>query len=280
MRIGFVTCVRLGLACVEEIYRIGGRLELLVSLQDDVAPAKSGRITLDAVAEDHGVQLLKVRNINDPDALAAVKAAKLDWLFIVGWSQIAHQELLSLPRNGVLGMHPTLLPEGRGRASVPWAILKDLPMTGVTMFKLDEGTDTGPIVGQEEVRLCPRETATTLYSKVVGAHLHLMNRMWPSLVLDEVHLAPQDDSLASNWEGRSPDDGRIDPMGMTVTQVDRLVRAATKPYPGAFVDLPHGLRLRIWQGSPGDQPHIAAGTTLTVSDGKYIMTDFEVEHQS
>lgn len=279
MRIGFVTCVRLGLVCVEEIYRIGGRLELLVTLPDDVARAKSGRITLDAVAEEHGVPLLKVRNINDPDALAGVEAANLDWLFIIGWSQIARQELLSLPRSGVLGIHPTLLPRGRGRASIPWAILKDLQTTGVTMFKLDEGTDTGPVVGQEEVTISARETATTLYDKIVDAHLQLINRTWPDFVHDKVHLTPQDDSVASTWDGRTPDDGRIDPKNMTLTQVDRLVRATSRPYPGAFVDLPHGLRLRIWQGSPGDQPHVAAGTALTLSDGQYVMTDFEVEQR-
>lgn len=279
MRIGFVTCVRLGLACVEEIHRIGGRLELLVTLQDDVARAKAGRITLDAVAEEHNVPLLKVRNINDPDALAVVKAANLDWLFIIGWSQIARTELLSLPRNGVLGMHPTLLPQGRGRASIPWAILKNLQTTGVTMFKLDEGTDTGPIVRQEQVTISAHETATTLYDKIVGAHLQLIDRTWPDLVHDKVQLSPQDHSVASTWEGRTPDDGRIDPKNMTLAQVDRLVRATTKPYPGAFVDLPHGLRLRIWQGSPGGQALVAAGTALTLSDGLYIMTDFEVEQQ-
>jgi methionyl-tRNA formyltransferase len=57
---------------------------------------------------------------------------QIDWLLIIGWSQIARRELLETPACGCLGMHPSLLPIGRGRAAIPWAILKGLDQTGVT----------------------------------------------------------------------------------------------------------------------------------------------------
>ena len=146
MKIAFTTCVQLGRSCIEEILRIGGKLDLLITLKDDRARAKSGRIYLDDIAQKENIPLLKIGNINEPCVLEALAAHGIDWLFIIGWSQIAGPDLLAAPKCGCIGMHPTLLPLGRGRAAIPWAILKGLPQTGVTMFKLDAGVDTGPIL--------------------------------------------------------------------------------------------------------------------------------------
>ena len=73
-------------------------------------------------------------------------------------------------------MHPSLLPEGRD-ASIPWAILKNLNKTGVTIFKMDSGIDTGPIVDQIEIPLNDKTTATELYKKVNDAHCHLIKKI-------------------------------------------------------------------------------------------------------
>lgn len=263
---------------MEEIYHRGGSLAFVGTLPDDVQRGKSGRIYLDDFSQKHCTPLYKFRNINDPDAVAAVRAANLDWLFIIGWSQIARNEILQSPRRGVLGIHPTLLPEGRGRASIPWAILKGLEKTGVTLFKLDEGVDTGPILAQIEIPIARTETARTLYDKVTTAHQALISAAWPALSEDAVELVPQDESRATLWPGRSPQDGEIYPSTMSVEEIDRHVRALTKPYPGAFVRLPGNAILRIWAGAPADhelvshQPYAIAGM-----DGWYLPTEYEIQ---
>lgn len=271
MRFGFVTCVQLGLSCMEEIYAAGGTLDLALTLPDDRAQAKSGRVYLDAFCAERGVELVKVSNINDPDAIDAVTSRGIDWLFVIGWSQIARRAALEAPSRGVLGMHPTLLPVGRGRAAIPWAILKGLSETGVTLFKLDEGVDTGPILAQECIPLDARETATTLYQKVNAAHRTLIRSVWPALEAGTLELYPQDDAQATLWPGRTPEDGRIVPA-MTVQQADRLVRAVTRPYPGAFYDA-GGRRLRVWSGAPGARE----GHVLDLADGPYTALDYEWE---
>lgn len=248
MRAGFVTCVKLGLSCIEEIYNVGGSLELVITLHDYLARAKSGRIYVDDFCLRHNIPVIKVKNINEPEAIRAIKESKIDWLFIIGWSQIAKKHVLEAPSKGCLGMHPTLLPEGRGRAAIPWAILKGLKQTGVTLFKLDEGVDTGPIIAQEVIGIEERDTAMTLYEKVISAHKSLIRSVWPMLVNDKVVATPQRNELASYWPERKPEDGRILPE-MTVEQVDRLVRAVTRPYPGAFIIL-NGEKYVIWSGIP------------------------------
>jgi methionyl-tRNA formyltransferase len=280
MRAGFVTAVELGRVCIEEIHAAGGSLALAVTLRDEQAAAKSGRVLLDDLCARHDTPLLKVRNINDPEAVAALGEARLDWLFIVGWSQIARPEVLATAARGVLGIHPTLLPEGRGRAPIPWAILKGLTRTGVTLFRLDAGVDSGPIAGQLEIPIAPDETATTLYEKVAVGHRQLIRDCWPRLEAGTVEFRPQDDTRASHWPGRRPEDGRIDPAGRAA-DAERLVRAVTRPYPGAFLD--HGgVRYRLWSarlGSATGAPPGAtvAGDTLRIEfpDGALLSTDWE-----
>lgn len=275
-RFGFVTCVELGRACLEAALADGGEFALAITLKDELARAKSGRCYLDDLASEHGIELMKIRHINDPDAIEAIRKADLDWLFIIGWSQIAGPDVLSSTRNGVLGMHPTLLPEGRGRASIPWAILKGLTQTGVTMFRLDEGVDTGPILAQQVVPIDERETASSLYDKVTSAHVALMRDAWPQLQHTTTNLHAQDESRATTWPGRTPEDGRIDPSKMTTTEVDRTVRALTHPYPGTFVETASGL-LTIWAGAPGTGSRSPDSITVETADGWYTATSYEEE---
>lgn len=253
-KIGFVTCVRLGLSCIEEIYRVGGKLDVLFTLEDEQAKDKAGRIYLDDFARRNGIPLIKVRNINDAAAVEEIRRRELDWLFIIGWSQIAHKEVLGAPKFGCIGMHPTLLPKGRGRASVPWAILKGLTETGVTMFRLDEGVDTGDIIAQQVIPLDEDTTAAQLYGKVNDAHIRLIHDNWESILNGTVTFRKQDEAEATEWPGRRPEDGRIS-CEMTVKEALRLVRAVTHPYPGAFYE-DDGKTLVIWSAEEGDEKDI------------------------
>lgn len=273
LRVGFVTCVQLGLSCMEEIDAAGGRLDLVITLRDDMAVAKSGRVYVDSFCQQHSIPLHKVRHINDPDAIEAIRGSAIDWLFIIGWSQIAAPAVLQAPTQGVLGMHPTLLPQGRGRAPIPWAIIKGLDRTGVTLFKLDEGVDTGPVLAQEIVTIADDEDASSLYARVDQAHRSLIRRIWGDLVAARLQPMPQDESMASVWPVRKPEDGRIT-SAMTVAEVDRLVRGCTRPYPGAFYEV-DGQKLIVWKGRaarPGDARDTVEGVWLECTDGAYIGT--------
>lgn len=244
MKIAFATCVQLGRSCIEEVLRLGGHFDLFITLKDEQARQKSGRIYLDDLSQREGTPLLKIRHINDREVLDALREYQIDWLFIIGWSQIAGEAVLNATTYGVIGMHPTLLPKGRGRAAVPWAILKGLSETGVSMFKMDTGVDTGDIIAQGRIPMDSRMTATELYKLVDEMHVELMGRCWNDIVTNSVTLTKQDHSLATEWPGRKPEDGEIT-SSMTMEEADRMVRAVTHPYPGAFYREKDGV-LRIW----------------------------------
>jgi methionyl-tRNA formyltransferase len=97
------------------------------------------------------------------------------------------------------------------------------------------------------------------------------------LVNDRLRPIPQDEALATEWPGRTPEDGRLN-RAMTLEEVDRLVRATTRPYPGAFWD-DHDKRIRIWRGKFADPATASSPNALRLEfqDGFYDALDFEIE---
>ena len=210
MKIAFCTCVQLGLSCIQKIHDLGGKFDLFITLNDDIAKKKSGRIYLNDISKKSDTQLLKVNHINDTTVIKTLKKLEIDWLFLIGWSQIASVDVLNSCKSGVIGAHPTLLPIGRGRAPIPWAIIKNLKYTGATLFKIDIGIDSGAIVQQVKVNLNNKTTATKLYALMVNKHVYLIKSFLKKLKKNDFKLVPQDQTSASYWPKRSPEDGLID----------------------------------------------------------------------
>jgi len=261
---------------MEAIYRVNGKLDLIVSIPDEKAKKKSGRIYVDDFAFKNSIPVIKSNHVNDPIVIEAIKKHEIDWLFIIGWSQIASKELIETPKLGAIGAHPTLLPIGRGRAAIPWAIIKGLKVTGVSFFKMDEGVDTGLLLGQEEVPILPKETATTLYKKVNTAHEKLIGKLFWDLYKNDITGVVQDESKATYWGGRKPEDGEI-VATMTMEEVDRLVRATTKPYPGAFI-VKDNKKIIIWKGiESSTKIENNNYLELHLADGFYYATKYDRE---
>ncbi|MGC4250243.1 MAG: formyltransferase family protein, partial [Sphingobium sp.] len=124
------------------------------------------------------------------------------------------------------------LPRMRGRAVIPWTILNEEPITGGTLFWIDAGVDSGPILEQRFMHVAPDETADSLYRR----HMRLLDLMLDdalrALAAGTPRREPQDERFATWAAGRTPESGRID-WTAPARDVERLVRAAGRPYPGA-----------------------------------------------
>lgn len=273
MKFGFVTCVKLGLSCIEEIYKSGLSLDIVITLNDDCALHKSGRVYLDKFCSKNNIKLLKIDNINDQIAIDFIKNNSIDWLFIIGWSQIAKSEILNSSKFGVIGAHPTLLPIGRGRASIPWTILKGITKTGVSFFKLDQGVDTGDIVHQEIISINKNEDAKSLYEKVNLSHINGISKVIKMLKSNEFNLIKQNNSLSTYWPGRKPKDGKID-LGKSIFLAEKLIRATTKPYPGAFV-ISGNIKTIIWKAKIIDNTENSESKYLFFKDGILLLEEYE-----
>ena len=270
MRLVWVSFDVMGRDCLAAAAEAGAEVAAVVTLPGPIDPNRSGQCSFDELAADLGARLIETADVNSPETIAAIREVDPDLIFVVGWSQLVMDEFIGLPRHGVFGMHPTLLPRHRGRAAIPWAILSGLAKTGVTLFQIADGTaDSGPIVGQVEVPIAPDETATTLYEKVTAAHLQLVRESVPRLLDGTAERTPQDTRRASAWPKRTPADGIID-WETRARYLHDWVRAQTRPYPGAFTYLGDE-KLVVWRARPVELDEEApAGTVVAVEDGPVV----------
>lgn len=278
----FVGGVDISAACLRALCRDELVPELVVTY-DETWSAASGFVDFGPLANEYGFPLLRVEDVNRSDVVDRIASVVPALIFIIGWSQLVRRPLLELPYHGTVGIHPTRLPEGRGRAPIPWTILKGLKSTACTLFFLTEGVDDGPVIDQVEVPIGSRETASTLYAKQRDAHVQLVHRNAAPLLAGEAVATPQDESKATFWTRRRPEDGRID-WSAPADQVERLIRAVTHPFPGAFADGPDG-RVTFWAAevtdSTGDEPGTArfVGRTPFIACGQGAIRVIEYEGQ-
>lgn len=118
-----------------------------------------------ATASGLGIAVYKT-NIIDNSARQWLESLSVDIGVVVAYGSIFNQETLRIPRLGWLNLHFSLLPEFRGAAPVQHAILSGKKETGVTVFRLDEGIDTGPVVSQKKLSIDILDTASTLLTKL------------------------------------------------------------------------------------------------------------------
>ncbi len=267
MRLVWVSFDVMGRDCLAAAAEAGAEVAAVVTLPGPIDPNRSGQCSFDEIAAELGARLIETVDVNSPQTIAALREADPDLTFVVGWSQLVLDEFIGLPRHGVFGMHPTLLPRHRGRAAIPWAILSGLAKTGVTLFQIANGTaDSGPVVGQVDVPIARDETATTLYEKVTAAHLELVRQFVPKLLDGTAERTPQDTRRASTWPKRTPADGIIDWETRAPYLYD-WVRAQTRPYPGAFTFLGDD-RLVVWRARPVDLEEEAPAGTVVGREGE------------
>ncbi len=220
----------------------------------------AGYRSFDALTQRYGTPLVRAGDLNAPEHVQDLEVVAPRFIFVVGWSRLVSKAVIAAARDGALGMHPTLLPEGRGRAPVPWTIIKGLQRSGVTLFYLTEGVDDGDVVGQEPFAIEESDDARTVYDKATAAHVTLIRRYLPGLVAGGAPRIPQDHSRATYWPRRRPEDGRID-WAWSARRVYDWVRALTHPYPGAFTGH-RGSKISVWRAIVGDGPATAAPGTV------------------
>ncbi len=265
MRTVWVSFDTIGRDCLEAAADAGAEIVGVVTLPGPIDPSRSGQCAFDGIAERFDAALVETRDINAPDTLNAIRKLEPELIFVVGWSQLVHDPFIAIAREGVFGMHPTLLPRHRGRAPIPWAILTGLARTGVTLFEIVDATaDSGTIVGQVVVDIAPDETATTLFARLADAHVALAREFVPQLVTGTAPRIAQDPTRASAWPKRVPADGIIDWETRAPYLYD-WVRAQTRPYPGAFTYLGED-KVIVWGARPVELKDAApAGTIVDLS---------------
>ena len=202
----------------------------------DKSPFNADHVNLAPFCKEHNIPVKFTKDINSAESIGWIKALSPDVLFCFGWSRLIKTELLKLTQIGVVGYHPTALPENRGRHPLIWALALGLDKTASTFFFMDEGADSGDILSQYPISISEDDNAKTLYQKVTDTALLQIEEFIPGLESGDYKRKAQDESKASYWRKRGIYDGKID-WRMSAKSIHNLVRGLTKPYNGAHFEL-------------------------------------------
>lgn len=204
----------------------------------------SGYTRLDDLATTAGIPYEDFANINDTGTMDRIRRWTPEVLFVAGLSQMVRRELLDLPSLGAVGFHPTCLPKGRGRAPIAWIILDNVP-AAATFFVMSDAADQGPILAQQPFEVTPEDYAADVVAKVLSAIDAALDLWLPRLIAGEWKPIVQNEKDATYYGVRRPEDGLID-WRWASHQIQTLVRATSRPHPGAFTYY-KGMQLVVWR---------------------------------
>jgi len=227
-----------------------------------------------AAAKD--IPVYAPEDINHPLWVERIREMGADILFSFYYRDMVGKEILEIPPAGCLNLHGSLLPGYRGRCPVNWVLIHGEKETGVTLHYMTPRPDDGDIVGQKRVAIDDNDTALSLHKKLATAAGNLLDDLLPKIRENRAERIPQEQSSASYFGGRGPDDGEI-VWRQDAAAVRNLVRAVTRPYPGAFSYL--GNRKCIfWQVRPAETIRSAPpGTVLSTNPLTIACADGSIE---
>jgi methionyl-tRNA formyltransferase len=183
-------------------------------------------------AAQRRLPVLQPPTLLTPEAQAEFAALKPDAVVVAAYGKLLPPEILSIPRLGCLNIHPSLLPKYRGPSPVATAILNGDAVTGVTIMKLDEGMDSGPILVQRETPIGPDEAADALTLRLFQMGAAILVEALPLVASGKAVFQPQDKAQATLTRKLSKEDGLVD-WSMPAVHIARQVRAY-HPWPGTF----------------------------------------------
>lgn len=207
----------------------------LVITQPDRAAGRGRKRIRPPVAElagSRGVPLLQPESINQPEAARRIREPAPDVLVVFAYGKRLTRRVLKIPRLGACNLHASLLPRYRGAAPIHHAILNGEIETGITVQRMGEDIDTGPILAQRAIRISPEETAGELSDRLATLAAELIVPTLEALDAGAIAEQPQDPALASKAPRLCKANGAI-PWNRPAQDVANFVRAMT-PWPGAF----------------------------------------------
>jgi UDP-4-amino-4-deoxy-L-arabinose formyltransferase/UDP-glucuronic acid dehydrogenase (UDP-4-keto-hexauronic acid decarboxylating) len=222
----------IGCAGIKALLKNGFEVAAVFTHKDN----SNENIWFDSVAElacAEGLPVFAPDDINHPVWVEKIKAIKPDIIFSFYFRDMVKNPILEIPKYGCLNLHGSLLPAYRGRVPINWAIINGETETGVTLHYMTARPDNGDIVGQEKIAIGPGDTAKDIHQKATKAAGVLLDKMLPLVKKGKAPRKKQDESKASYFGGRKPADGEID-WSKSARDIRNLVRAITRPYPGAF----------------------------------------------
>lgn len=259
MRVVFAGTPQVAVPTLRAIVAAGHEVVAVITQPD--APGKRRSTPLPSpvsvAARELELPILTPARASDDETVAAIAALDADVAAVVAFGQILSPALLSATRLGWVNLHFSVLPAWRGAAPVQRAILAGDDITGASTFVIEEGLDTGPVIGTLTERIRATDTTGDLLERLAVAGAPLLVQSIEALVNGMAHPIPQADDGVSYAHKITREDALIS-WERPAHIVDRQIRAVT-PAPGAWTTLPDGTVAKIGPVRPRTGAPLAAG---------------------
>ncbi|MHB1218090.1 MAG: methionyl-tRNA formyltransferase [Alphaproteobacteria bacterium] len=272
LRVAFLGTPRFAVATLDALVAAGHDVVRVYSQP----PRPAGRGQKERRGEVHeraaalGIAVATPRSLKDSAEQAAFASLGLDAAVVVAYGLILPKPVLDAPRFGCVNVHASLLPRWRGAAPIQRAILAGDAETGVTIMRMDEGLDTGPMLLDARVSIAPDETAETLHDTLAALGAKLIVPALDGLAAGTLQARPQPAEGVTYASKLTRAEARLD-WNRPATVLARQVRAFT-PWPGAWFE--HGqeqIKVLAVASAPragGAAPGTVQDDALTVACGE------------
>ena len=268
MRVGLIGAVNSTSATLNSLIEHQMNIVLVMGYEPKNSTNVSGWSDLRQISQLNGLNYIGFSKINQH--VEDIKAADLDVLFVVGLSQLVSQDIIDAARVGTVGFHPTDLPKGRGRAPIAW-LVANKEDGAANFFVINEIADSGPILVKQRFSISDNDDAADVEAKILVAIKEALDQWLPKLKAGLWDPVPQQHDNASEYGVRKPEDGLIR-WEDSAYNIDRLIKAAAPPHPGAFSFIKGGkvllLRSRV---EPNLDIQGCVGRVLKVVNGELLV---------
>ncbi|HEX2230220.1 MAG TPA: methionyl-tRNA formyltransferase [Candidatus Binatia bacterium] len=217
-----------------------------------------------------GIPVRQHKSLKAPEVCDEFLALEADLAILAYVTQIVPQQVFSVPRLGSICFHPSLLPKYRGASAINWALINGESTTGLTLFWVDSGIDTGPILLQKEVKIEPDDTAGSLYfNKIFPLGVEAIGEAVDLIKAGNPPRIVQDEAKATYDPPCDDEHARI-VWSKPATEVYNLIRGCD-PQPGAHTEW-QGKMVRIFDARllPGDAS-AAPGEVINIGRDEIVL---------
>lgn len=260
-----------------------GEVPSLVVTQPDKAKGRGLNKSPTLVKEfslKKGLEVVTPYDLRENMFVSLLKRKNPELFVVASYGQFLPWSVLNLPRVTPVGVHPSLLPKYRGAAPVNWALINGEKETGVSLFKVEEKMDAGPVIRKNSVFIAEDDDYLSLFSKVTEVSKEILGNTLPFLRVNKFSLVPQDDNKASFAPKIDKKMAKID-WGKPAGEIKNLIRGLV-PAPCAWGYF-RKKRIKFWKSSvynksvePGDKKPgdivIVFEDKLGIKTGKGVLT--------
>ncbi len=254
-RIVLVGCLEAGFEMLKELLLSNFKIDFIVGISENVAKKNlvSGYANFANLAKQNDIPYYEAKSysLTNKEDVNFFETNKFDLLIQGGWQRLFPEVILNTLKIGAIGIHGSseLLPKGRGRSPMNWCLIEGKTNFILQFFLIKSGVDDGDIFAYDEFDITPFDTIKTLYYKNAILSRNMYLKYVPLLLSNKCEFTPQVGE-PSYYAKRSREDGKIN-WGKNVDEIYNLIRAVSKPYPGAYTTY-RDTEIIIWKAQPFD----------------------------